>query len=794
MKKLLSCLVTFLFSFMSLYGQNIKGVIIGNDKNPVPFAAVIVKDLNSNQIKCQVLSDTLGQFECSLSEGIYEVQIAALSYEKYKSDTIEISKVKLKVDLNPIILKASDQLLKEVVIKGRQNLIELKNDMVVMNIANSPLATGMTVAEALQFAPGVDASSGSVKILGRQNTEIWINGKPSKLNLNNIPTDQIQRIEIIQNASVKYDASTEGIINVVLKEWTIKGINGQLYSIGRQGVYAGVSSGGLLNYTSKKAVVYLNVDAGNEKSYDKSYFNTNYFLANPPVITETYQNQVWTTSNIFANAGIDWKINNRNQISISGEFGEDKTPNYVEQSKFIFYNQKHLEDSTTYSTNDANFDNSNIAVRLNYTGIFDSLGKSLDVSLESMLVNNNEQHIYSFDYFMNNSNIRDERYRSLNKLNSDVFAAKINYTQPLSSRSQLQLGAKISNPRINSNMNYYYQDIDSQWTAMHDRHGDFTSSEFIYAGYVSLNTSGKNWSAQSGLRSEYTAGNGSSNSNPRLSYSYLDFFPSASLNYTKFNNHRLSVSYSRKIQRPSFLYLNPYVNYLGPYTLLVGSPDLKPQYNNNFNLTYVLKNKYNFILYYNDNHNRINQISEQYDQNKTTIYRNINYESSNAGVTFTFSLQVTKWLNIMNSINGFYQIESGIIQEEHFNRKSFKAEIVSLETVTLPKAWKIQFLTNYYSPSQWGIVNEKGYIMFTAALGKSLLNNALTISLKGEDIFKSSRENFYVLFENQDKIGYHRRDRNCLKLSVRYRFEKGKKISRQEREKAAEEEKSRIGK
>jgi ferric enterobactin receptor len=787
-------LVNLFFSY-KLNGQNIQGHIIDQDKQPIPYAVIRIKNVTSNLIEAQGLSDTLGKFNFPVKNGRYVLLITSIGFTPYSEDTINLTTSE-NFDIDPIVLQLDKKSLKEVVITGRKNLIEQKGEKIIMNIANSTLNTGMSAAEALQFAPGVDASGGAVKISGRQNTEIWINGKPSKLNLNNIPTDQIERIEIIQNPSVKYDAAVEGIINVVLKEWATKGLNGQVYGIYRQGVYPGGSGGGILNYNAKNILVYVDVDVENQKSYDKSYSSSKYDLTNPPIVVNTLENQVWKSQSAFVNGGLDWHVNTKNLVSLSGEYKKNYTPFYSNQGRYDFYTlDNNHHDSTTNISDQAKLNNDNVSLRINYTGSFDSLGKALDVSVEYFLLNNQENYLYNFQFLKpENTPLRaDEDFKSNNILKSEVWAVKLNYTQPLNKSQQLTIGGKISNPGINSNMNYYYQNIEN-WLPIMDRTSEFNSSEYISAAYLSWNGTWKKLSAQTGLRAEYTVGHGVFNGNSKQSYDYLNYFPSGLINYAFSEKHKVSLSYSRKIQRPDFAMLNPYINYTGPYTIFVGSPELKPQYNDNYNLTYTVLNTYSFVLYHNQNHNRINQISEQYDDTRTILYRNINYESSNTGISTNLPLHLASWLSSNNSIAVFYQRERGTVQSQPFDRQTVAAEIASLETITLPHKWKIQLLNSYHSPSKWGIVNQKGYFIFTAAVGRSFFNNQLTFSLKGEDIFKTSRENFYVEFANQNKTGYHVRDRQCIKLSVKYRFDKGKKRARVDSEKAAEDEKNRLGK
>lgn len=784
-----------------LLGQKLRGTLKSKLYEGISYAVVSLKRWENGSVRAQCLSDSLGRFQLSVKDsGTYQLFVQAIGFKIYRGNALQLNGSQGEKELKPIILEEDNLNLRGVEITAkRPPLLQIKDDMIILNLGNNPLVKEMTAMEALLLAPGVHLSEGTVSLSGRTNTEIWVNGRPSKLKLDMIPADQVERIELIQNASSAYDAHTEAVINVILKRWAREGVFGQVHSNCRQGFYGGISGGGLVNMNYKNITGFLDAEGGSVKTFDDSYFSMGFPMANPPLRSTHTQNQISLDNTCSLNGGLDWMIKKGHSIGFSGEYSRTSSPNHTDRNKYTFYPGagNHI-DSLTNSMQVSNSLQEDASFRLSYTGSFDTLGKSLALLIECYSVQQSPTTQYHYSFLNPDGSLQhpNQGFLSMNPLNGSILAAKADYCYPFSQNQKLIAGCKFSMPSLNSKFNFYTatDPSESNWSLLQERGNVFHSHEQIAAGYVLWSGQWKNWNTQAGIRTENTTGAGTFNNNPLLSYSYLDFFPSASVNYAGSENHRINFSYSRKIDRPTFEYLNPYTEYSGPYSVFRGTPGLLPQYNDNLSLNYIFHETYSITGFYNHNHNKFNQFPSQNDTTKLTIFRILNFESENAGISTEIQTKVNSWLTLINTIYGFYQKETGTLYDVNFNREAWMLEASALQIISLPNGWRIKSLFKYTSPGKFEIVNTGALYTYAASIGKSFLNKHLDIAIKAEDIFKTYTETFIVKFSNQDISGYHIRDRQCIRLLVSWKFEKGRKTEIQESGSATEEEKGRLQK
>jgi hypothetical protein len=786
-------LCLFLCHSFKAGSQSLSGEIRNKVQEPIPYSVVRLHDIHAGRAVQQALTDSMGKFHLASTTGTFRLEVYSLGCKKYISDTIQIQTGMEPFHLKPILLEPDSDVLNGVeIVADKKKFIEHKHDQLILHLGDSPLAKELTGMEALQLAPGVQVNGSKVTVEGREYTEIWVNGKRSRLDLNTIPAEQIERIEIIANPSAVYDASADAIINIVLKKWANEGFNGQAAGNYRQGFYPGEEAAALLNFNSGSISSHLELSGGNAKTFERSYFLTHY----PSSSSRMNEYQTSLNQNVFVNGGGEWKPAKHQLLSIEGEFQKNKSPLSTDLAMYDFYSPQGNRDSTTNSLTNTQSGDYSASLRLNYALMFDTLGRTLTISAEYYTLQETETNKYAFGFQNPDGTTAHspQTYRSMRTTGATVAAVKGDYSYPINKTHQLALGFKASDPAINSAINFYSSPdpIQPVWAPMPERSSTFQSREQIYAAYLTWNGSWKKWNAQAGLRGERTDGRGTFNAQPRLNYTYADLFPSASIDYSRSKNNQFVLSYSRKIFRPGFSLLNPYISYTGPYTEFVGSPDIKPQYNDNTNFTWIFREKYSVQLFYTHNHNRINQISEQDDLTKTTIYRNINFESENSGCAIDIPVEVCPWLSLKNSASGSFQDDQGTIQGTGFYRQALVFQVSSMQSFKLPYAIRLKSSVTYHSASKWGIVDQGPLTFFGLSLGKTFAGNKLEAAIKAEDIFHTYTETFTVKFSNQDKTGYHVRDMQAIRLMLTWKFEKGKNTTRLETENAAGEEKERV--
>jgi outer membrane receptor for ferrienterochelin and colicin len=776
-----------------IYCQNLLGEVRNKNGQVLPFSLIRVENIHDHKIIAQQMSDSLGVFRISVAPGLLKLEVYALGYSKYRSDSFQVRSREELTKLNPFFLTLDSASLHGVeIVSAKRVFIEYHGDKAILNLGDMPIAAELTGAQALQLMPGVMANGSSFTIVGKGHTEIWLNGKPTRLDLNSIPATQIERIEIIENPSGAYDANIEAIINVVLKKWSQDGFSGQFSGNYRQGFYPGGEGSTLINGNSGKWISHVTMTGASSKTYEQSY-QLNYF---PSILNEVNQQQVTTGQNLFLNAGTEWKPSIHQTMDLEAEVKKERSPLSTDNSLYNFYSSKSFADSSTNSLTKTQSGDLSGSIRLSHTATLDTMGKMLNLCMEYYSLQEKETNDYLFQ-FLNKDGMAqyvDQLYYSQRMSTSTVFAVKGNYIHPLSKSQKIDVGFKVSVPGINSVIDFYSAANPSlvKWEHISERSSNFTSREHIYASYITWSGSWKKLEIQSGLRGEYTEGSGAFNSLPQKHYAYSDLFPSTTITYNGSEQHTVILSYSRKINRPDFSMLNPYLAYSGPYSVFVGSPDLKPQYNNNLSLTWLILHKYYVVFFFNHKHNNINQISEQDDLTKITTYRLYNFEAEASGVFINLPVTVCSWLKLNNSGTFCYQKEWGVIQDIGFSGHTLLFQLQAMQTVTLPYSIRFNSTINYRSSAIAGIIKTGPLAYYGFSFGRSFAKNKLDLALKAEDVFHSYTDTYTVRFGNQDKSGYHKRDMQSLVLSLAWKFEKGRKANASELENAAEDEKSRV--
>jgi hypothetical protein len=782
-----------LFIPASTFGQTVTGRVLNTKGIAIPYAIVRLSTIADQHVVQQKLCDSVGQFFITIDRGSYHMEIRALGYRAFQLDSVFSRTNDKSVGLAPFVLTEDSSMLHGVEILGvRKEMLERKGDKLILNLGESLLAKQTTGMEALTLVPGISTVGKVVNVSGRENTEIWLNGKKSKIDLTQIPAEQIERIEIIENPSAAYDANAGAIINVVLRKWAQEGVQGELSGNFRQGFYSGEEGSALLNFNSGNWTSHIQASGGNSKTLFKSYQQT-YFPASSSIMNQ-YETHLDQTA--FLNVGTEWKPDSRQTISLEGEFNFNKSPHATDLALYDFYSTGPSKDSSTYSLSTTNYQSQAGSLRLAYDIKLDSMGRSLNLSAEAY----STQETVATDYLFEFTNLdgtnqqQSQRYLSNRATMANILAIRGEYTHPISKTQRLSAGFKASAPGLNSSVDFYSSPNQAQpaWVYLPARSSIFNSGEQIYAIYGTWSGNWSKWNAQAGLRAELTEGRGSFNSQQNLVYTYNNLFPSASLSYSASDKHQFAFSYSRKIARPGFSQLNPYLTFLGPYSVFEGAPDLKPQYNNNANLSWTLFKKYTISLFYNYRHNYISQISEQDDQTKITLYREANYNSENAGLGFNIPVRVCSWLSLSNTANLMYQDEMGSIKGIGFYRQVVVLELVAVQTVNLPFQIHMRSTAVYRSASKYGIINAGPIAYYDCSLERSFVAGKLELALKAQDVFHSYLDTYTVQFSNMNKNGYHNWDSQNIRFVLTWKFDRGRKANQSQQDNAAEDEKGRV--
>lgn len=804
MKITLTVILIFVIAFTQAQVTiTITGQIIDQEtKETLPFVSVSVNDEATNEIVTGTITDDNGRFEIKdLATGKYIVKITYLGFETVERK-IASGGLNPIFDLGKIELKSSAEALDEVTIQAKRATVNSALDKKSFSLTDNVAQSGGSVLDAMKTMPGVAFDQeGKVVLRGSDKVVVLIDGKQSSLTgfgnqkgLGNIPASNIERIEIINNPSAKYDANGfAGIVNIIYKKEKQTGLNGNV----------GLSFGlGALSKRKEDTPTDLGSYSVNPKlipSLNLNYRtkNLNYFLQTEFIIQEALPNNEFTTRNYddgrniisqvpenrrqfrsIITGGVDWELSDNDAITFSGMYDREK---HIDTSQVAFINLDNNVRNRLYTWKEEEV-TSYINVAANYKHNFPQAGHSLSANAQYT------RGLEDESYFLNDSSaIRIGRDMTNIRAIEHTTSLSTDYARALSN-GKIEVGAKarFRNLPVDYTINRGNQSI------IYPDLGDFSIwKENLYALYGNYLLEKERFDVEAGLRAEQTEvsyeldpQNAYYPSNDK--YDYFELFPSVRFTFKLNDKNKLSVFYNRRVDRPGEPELRVFPKYDDPELLKVGNPYLRPQFTNTveaahrynwgsgslFSAVYhrQIKGAYQRIL-------SVDNSNPDYDiVNK--IYQNTG-ESTNTGIELLFSQDLTEnWkltasTNIYrNSIDAYQGIllfpfvRPFTIEETSNTAGDFKLS----NTFALPLDIEAQVTGLYFSKRNIPQGEELARSSIDFGLKKSIWNKAGEITLSASDLFNNfglrqriDGEGFTALYEN-----YY--ETQIVRLGMKYKF------------------------
>lgn len=801
--------LTLLFTIKTGFAQtnpkpNISGIILDETKKPADYVTVVLFKASDSSVVKTAFTDPSGTFNFTISgKGSYYYKASNMGYKTLKSKTIVLTEDHQKVDFGTAQLIASTQNLKDLNVAVTKPLIERKMDKILMNVSNSAVMTGSTALEVLQKAPGVTVDQNDkISMMGKQGVLIQLDGKQTYMSsadvanlLRNMQSSDIESIELITNPSSKYDASgNSGIINIKTKKNKNGGTNGSINGSLGYGKNLRANTGLNLNYRAQKVNLFGNY------SYGK--FERDNLIAIDRIsngATDTYFMQVGESNrkqyNNNLKAGLDYFIDKKNTIGIlvNGYFNhgnETSTNNTLIGPSFQKIDSTLITNSL--QTNKYN----NVSYNLNYKSVLDTAGSEISADLDYSRYKGNDGSNYENDYrFQNGDRIRPIIYTRNNTPSIiDIKAFKIDYNVSLTKTVKLEAGLKSSWVKTDNDLQAEAY-VNSAWENDTRRSNQFVYDENVNAAYTNVNKQFKNTSVQIGLRVEQTNSKGNLiTKNTVVERNYWDFFPTLFVQQKLSKNNQLGFSYSRRIDRPSYDALNPFIYYLDEFTYSKGNPFLNPQYTHNFELSYTLLQKYMLSIGY----SRINDViaevilpdaaSQSLYQTNANIATNISYNAN-----LNVPLQLTKWWQTNNNLNVFYlSFEAPDLAGSALKTGKTSFQFKSQQTFTIMDGFTAEINGSYESPLDYGTLSLKARYYIDAGLSKSMFNKKASLKLALSDVFNMSESNLSSAYPGLTYSLHQKNETQVGRISFTYRFGKNEIKPARRRSTGTEAEQGRM--
>ena len=808
MKKAIFTSILSLFTIMIAFSQDKYSIsgMVKDDKQEAAIGAYVLLLKDTVLVKT-ALTDADGKylFE-NITTSSYRLKVSLMSYAEYNSDTFLLNETK---QIPAIILKQSHKALDEVVIQSQKPFIEVKPNMIVVNVESSIISSGSSVMDVLQRSPGVNVDNNdNISLKGKQGVVIWIDGRPTAMQgadlatvLKSMPSNSVDKIEIISNPGARYDAAgTGGIINIRTKKDKRFGMNGTASVNYGQGKYPKYGAGINLNYRNKKINVYGNYNYSyrywfNHLLLDRRFLDTSTAHKDQQQFRYVQDNYaLFNFKNNLANAGVDYTISPKTSIGVAFSFGTNNfEPDVENHSKALDNNNVLLYDFNTIGHHDNYY--YNYSGNFNFKHDFDTSGTNISVDVDYAAFGNDSKQNFVTKYIApDGSEFQPDYYlkSNLNGLTS-IQSLKTDFTHPFKSGLKLEAGLKTSLAKADNNP-LFYEMVDNNYELDAKRSNHFVYNENINAGYITFSKDGTMFSTQLGARVENTNANWEQlTTNQKYDTNYVQLFPSLAVQYHLSPKQDIGLTLSRRIERPNYEQLNPFKYFIDKTTYREGYPYLKPASFYSVELSHTFNQRFVTTFTFGINKGVIVEVIQPSEtEDSVTVQTNKNLDQMTfVGLSGAYPFQFTKWWSNVTNINVYYALYQGNIANTPLHNGKPTFDLNTTNSFTLPNGFSAECGLYYQARQIYGYLDVQPLWMLNLGVQKHLFHKKATLRFNIQDVFFKGYPK-----ATSNYIGYQEsfvaiRETRVANLSFTYRFGSNTITPAKRRSGGAEEEKNR---
>lgn len=782
--------------------NQINGSVYGSDNEPAMFSTIMLLNKDSVLIGGALTKEDGSFVIDKVAPGNYFIKVKNMGFHTYLSAGISL-KQNENLSLEKITLIPSVTQLNETVVTARKAMVEIHADKMVVNVASSVNASGNNGMDLISKAPGVLVDMDKNIILqGKSGVQIYINGRPSRLSgtdlttfLESLRSENIESLEIITNPSSKYDAEgTAGIINIVLKKNTSLGFNGNTTGSFSQGTYARSSFGTSLNYSRDKINLVTGLSLSNDNwqtDFDEKAFQGAYLL-------NKKSNSINNSKAANFSAGMDYTINEKQSVSMDGRVLLNKRNNVLQSNTGIFDTTDLVNGEILKASALDKIPSQNYILNANYRNVFSKTSNlSADISFGKYSNEKNTKQPNEYIDAVDGTSLRtlDKEFNANTQI--DLSSFKVDYEKKFK-KITLSSGAKYSYITTKNQL-AYYNVVNDQLIFDNTKSNDFNYLEKVAALYFILNaTPTDKLIINAGLRMENTSSLGNLVSeipteDSRVSRNYLDFFPNLGISFDDKKNHSISISYGRRITRPNYQALNPFESRSSELSAWKGNPFLKPNYIDNYQISYSFKQKLVISNNYSITHDFFANILEIQDKGNVMITRNMQ-KATNNGLSVSYPFHFLKWWDLSSFFNYNYETYKGNLNGTKIDLTVSKYDFRLQNNMQLPGEMIMELTYFLGSPFIWrGSVKVDGYSGLNFGIKRDFLKHKLLVQLTANDIFNGNSDHHYHLNYGGMKVdGVISFDNQRAGISVTYKFGNQKLKARKKGKSGIDDELNRI--
>lgn len=795
---------------------NITGKVIDAETGePLEYATLVLESVDNPDIVTGGITNANGQFDVEAQPGNYNIRIEFISYKKVEFPNQSLTSSK---DLGIIKLELDIAQLDAVEIVGEKTTVQIQLDKKVFNVGKDITSQGTDALNVLDNVPSVSVDiEGNISLRGNENVRVLINGRPDNSGmsgsdlLRQLPSDAIERVEVITNPSARYDAEgSGGILNIILKKGEDLGFNGSLQTT--MGYYPYSQTSANINFKTEKFNVFSSLGYRYRSSPGGGYTNTTYFEGDSDVVSrylEQSQQRQRRGEDYNMRVGAEYYFNDRNTLLAS-----------------FSYNLGDSENNTDMIYRDYKADREISSIRLrDELELEDEVEKGFNLNYESKFNEDGNHKLTLILNYEDEEETEDSRYindyiegagidgvdTSLNKEQQENMLIQADYVLPFNdNEGQFEAGYKSEINAIRSN-----SQVIRSGELQEGLTNNLEYNEGIHAFYTQYGNKFGKFTFLAGLRMEISdiSIKSISGRNVTEDKNYSNFFPTLHTGYELGENETIQLSYSRRLRRPRFWDLNPFYGYTDDTNIVSGNPNLNPMFTNAFEIGY-LRNWDKFTLstsiYYQHSTDLFQRITvatgeffeiqsdedlnedgvvdeEDVEQIPILSSQPINAgEEDRYGLEMTLSYNPVRWLRLSGDFNLFGFKQDGTYEtfvNDAIETREIDGENISYfarfnTQVTLPADIGIQARMFYNSPFDNGFVKSKSFLSANLGASKDLFNDNATVNINISDVFNTRKrrsETFNPTFYSDSEFQWRKRQIN---VSFTYRFNQKKERER----------------
>lgn len=770
----------------------------------LPHSTVSLLKRDSTLLRTNITDSTGIAVFTDLAPASYILRVTRVGHVEQYTGIIDL--VQETSYTGNITLQESTGMLRDVTVTARKPFVQILPDKTVVNVEAGITNAGATVMEVLERSPGVTVDrNGNISLKGKPGVQVMIDGKLTQLSgsdlqnmLSGMSASQIETIELMDNPSAKYDAAgNAGIINIRTKKNKQRGFNGSATVSLGQGIYPKNNNNLVFNYRNGKFNYFFTYSLNINQYLMDLYALRTYYKADG-VTPDALLEQPYFTKGLnkahTLRTGADYFLNNKTTLGIAftGTYLDRESEG---KSTALWMNAAGAKDSTIYTNSSSNTRLKQAGINFNARHVFDANREvTADVDFIKYDINTSQ-------YFENQAAAAGslaEASRGSIPSGLDIFSAKLDYTQRFSSSVQWETGIKTSRVDTKNPAQYFIRDAGGNWKEDLNKSNHFLYTENIHALYTNMNAKAGKWNLQAGLRYEFTTYKATQLGNAIAKDSSFDreygsLFPTVFATWQADSVNSFTFRTSRRIDRPQFQKLNPFVFIINKYTFQTGNPYFLPQYTWNFEVSHIFKEMFSTTLSYSTINDYFSQIFYADTATSTITYSEGNVgKMQNFGLTVSAQLSPAKWWSFTGQATMNHKKIEGMLWKE------YKAEITQLNLsinnqFRFKKGWGAEISGFYTTRAQndlQEVLDPTGQL--SLGLSKQVMKNKGTLRFTFRDVFYTQAMAGWTYFNATVEYFKLMRDTRVGTVSFTYRF--GKAMRQQARRSgAAGEELERVG-